>query len=168
MTDYYRNVTLPALREAKLQAAPRQLRQGLADDGRWLDDDKRAQAAGLGSRSVRASRTLVEYRARLAQVLDDRSHDARPRSPALQAWCARGRGQRHPALQAYLAAPEGLRAGTGAGLIVPPLMQHASAEEARAVTRGLFPVWVFCERRAFVAAARGAFARTLPRPRLHR
>ncbi len=105
MTDYYRNVTLPALREAKFKL-PRSLRQGLADDGRWLDDDKRAKLqAWLAERPSMA--TLAEYRQRLAQVLDERSHDAQATLAKLQAWCAEAEASGNQALQAFSARLKG-------------------------------------------------------------
>jgi stearoyl-CoA desaturase (delta-9 desaturase) len=62
MTDYYRNVTLPALREPSCKL-PRAAR-GLADGGRWLDDDKRARLqAWLAERPRMAQ--LAEFRAKL-------------------------------------------------------------------------------------------------------
>ena len=124
MTDYYRSVTLPALREkpaGTASALPRKLRKGLADDGRWLDDDKRASSCRRGWPSVRSMATLVEYRARLAQVLDERSHDAAGHAGEAAGVVQRGRGQRHPRAAGILRAAEGLRAGAGARLTAPEL-----------------------------------------------
>ncbi len=86
MTDYYRGVTLPTLR-ATNDKLPRPLRKALADGGRWLDDDKRARLqAWIAERPKMA--TLAQFRERLAQVLDDRSHDAQATLQRLHAWCA--------------------------------------------------------------------------------
>ncbi|OHE83527.1 MAG: aminotransferase [Lysobacterales bacterium RIFOXYD1_FULL_69_11] len=86
MTDYYRGVTLPTLR-ATDDKLPRPLRKALADGGRWLDDDKRARLqAWIAERPKMA--TLAQFRERLAQVLDDRSHDAQATLQRLHAWCA--------------------------------------------------------------------------------
>jgi len=105
MTDYYRSVTLPALREAKFKL-PRNLRQGLADDGRWLDDDKRAKLqAWLAERPKMA--TLAEFRQRLAQVLDDRSHDAQATLSKLHAWCTEAEASGIHALQQFSARLKG-------------------------------------------------------------
>ncbi|MBF6026042.1 DesA family fatty acid desaturase [Lysobacter niastensis] len=105
MTDYYRSVTLPALREAKFKL-PRQLRHGLADGGRWLDDDKRAKLqAWVAERPKMA--TLADFRARLAQVLDDRSHDAQATLARLQAWCNEAEASGIQALQAFSARLKG-------------------------------------------------------------
>ena len=68
-------------RRRKLRALlPRQLRKGLADDGRWLEAGRARAAAGLGRASARASRTLVEYPRAPGAVLDSaRQRRRRPR-----------------------------------------------------------------------------------------
>ncbi|MDI9238210.1 fatty acid desaturase [Lysobacter sp. LF1] len=105
MTDYYRSVTLPSLREAKLKL-PRKLRHGLADGGRWLDDDKRAKLqAWLAERPKMA--TLADFRQRLAQVLDDRSHDAQATLARLHAWCTEAEASGIQTLQAFSARMKG-------------------------------------------------------------
>jgi stearoyl-CoA desaturase (delta-9 desaturase) len=92
MTDYYRGVMLPALREeaASLQARagawPRKLRKALADNGRWLDEANRAKLDDYVARSPRLA-TLIEFRARLAAVLEERSQDAQTTLARLQEWC---------------------------------------------------------------------------------
>jgi stearoyl-CoA desaturase (delta-9 desaturase) len=112
MTDYYRSVTLPALREEKRSAAervralPRKLRKGLADGGRWLDDEKRARLQAWVAESPRMAQ-LADFRARLAQVLDDRSHDAQATLQKLHAWCAEAEASGSAALQAFSARLKG-------------------------------------------------------------
>jgi len=112
MTDYYRSVTLPALRDEKRQAAervralPRKLRKGLADGGRWLDDDKRARLQAWVDESPRMAQ-LADFRARLAQVLDDRSHDAQATLQKLHAWCAEAEASGIAALQTFSARLKG-------------------------------------------------------------
>jgi stearoyl-CoA desaturase (delta-9 desaturase) len=93
MTDYQRKVLTPALREeaaaagAKLRALlPRRLRKGLADDGRWLEPEARAELEAWVEQRPRIE-TLVEYRRRLAAVLEARSQNASDTLHALQAWC---------------------------------------------------------------------------------
>jgi len=99
MTDYYRKVTLPTLRESRARL-PRKLRKGLADGGRWLDDDKRARLqAWLDERPRMA--TLAEYRQRLQQVLDDRSNDAQTTLKKLHAWCAEAEASGIQSLQQF-------------------------------------------------------------------
>ena len=107
MTDYQRNVLKPALREeaaaagAKLRALlPRKLRKGMVDDGRWLKPDARAQLQAWIASKPRIQ-TLVEYRARLSEVLESRSHDAAEKLKRLQAWCAEAEASGVRALQEY-------------------------------------------------------------------
>ncbi len=105
MTDYYRKVTLPALR-ASDDKLPWKLRKGLADGGRWLDDAKRARLqAWLDERPKMA--TLAEYRQRLQQGLDDRSHDAQTTLAKLHAWCAEAEASGNQALQQFSARLKG-------------------------------------------------------------
>ena len=113
MTDYQRNVLTPALREeaaaagAKLRALlPRPLRKGIVDDGRWLNPDAREQLQAWVAQRPRI-RTLVEYRARLNQVLEARSHDASERLRQLQAWCHEAEASGIRVLQDYSARLKG-------------------------------------------------------------
>ena len=113
MTDYQRNVLKPALREeaaaagAKLRALlPRKLRKGMVDDGRWLKPDARAQLQAWIASKPRIQ-TLIEYRARLAEVLESRSHDAAEKLKRLQAWCAEAEASGVRALQDYAARLRG-------------------------------------------------------------
>ena len=107
MTDYQRNVIKPALREeaaaagAKLrQLLPRRMRHGLVDDGRWLKPDTREQLRAWVSQRPHIQ-ALVEHRARLAAVLEARSHDAAERLHQLQAWCQQAEASGIRALQDY-------------------------------------------------------------------
>ena len=105
MTDYYRRVTLPALRESDAKL-PRKLRRGLADGGRWLDADKRERLqAWLDERPQMA--TLAAYRQRLQQVLDERSHDAQETLSRLHAWCEEAEQSGIKALQQFSARLKG-------------------------------------------------------------
>ena len=107
MTDYQRKVLKPALREeaaaagAKLRALlPRKLRKGMVDDGRWLKPDARAQLQAWIASKPRIQ-TLVEYRARLADVLESRGADASEKLKRLQAWCAEAEASGVRALEEY-------------------------------------------------------------------
>ncbi|MGQ4660650.1 DesA family fatty acid desaturase [Lysobacter sp. F6437] len=105
MTDYYRKVTLPTLR-ASDDKLPRKLRKALADGGRWLDDAKRERLqAWLDERPKMA--TLAEYRQRLQQVLDDRSHDAQTTLKKLHAWCVEAEASGIHSLQQFSARLKG-------------------------------------------------------------
>ncbi|MGE4365827.1 DesA family fatty acid desaturase [Thermomonas sp.] len=113
MTDYQRNVLAPALREeaaaagAKLRALlPRKLRKAMADDGRWLQPDARAQLQAWVEARPRI-RGLLEQRRRLAEVLESRGHDAAERLRRLQAWCAEAEASGVRALQEYAARLRG-------------------------------------------------------------
>jgi stearoyl-CoA desaturase (delta-9 desaturase) len=107
MTDYQRNVLKPALRDeakaagAKLRSLlPRQLRKGIADDGRWLKPDAREQLQAFIEQRPRI-RTLIEHRARLAAVLEARGHDASAMLQNLQAWCREAEASGNRALQEF-------------------------------------------------------------------
>ncbi len=106
MTDFYRNVTLPALREDaahagdRMRALPRRLRKGLADGGRWLDEGARTRLQAWVEERPRMA-TLADFRHRLAQVLDDRSHDAQATLQRLHAWCLEAEASGIQALQAF-------------------------------------------------------------------
>ncbi|HEX5662266.1 MAG TPA: acyl-CoA desaturase, partial [Xanthomonadaceae bacterium] len=113
MTDYQRNVLTPALREeaaaagAKLRALlPRPLRKGIVDDGRWLNPEAREQLQTWVAQRPRI-RTLVEYRARLSEVLEARSNDAAERLRQLQAWCHEAEASGIRVLQEYSARLKG-------------------------------------------------------------
>ncbi|HEX5693067.1 MAG TPA: fatty acid desaturase [Arenimonas sp.] len=107
MTDYQRNVLKPALREeaaaagAKLRSLlPRQLRKGLADDGRWLKPEAREQMQAWVEQRPRI-RALIEYRAKLTAVLEARGNDAAATLHNLQAWCREAEASGIRALQEY-------------------------------------------------------------------
>ena len=113
MTDYQRNVLKPALREeasaagARLRALlPRKLRKGMVDDGRWLKPEAREQMRAWIADRPRIL-ALIEYRNRLAEVLESRSHDAAERLKHLQAWCAEAETSGVRALQDYAARLRG-------------------------------------------------------------
>ncbi|MGV1109409.1 DesA family fatty acid desaturase [Xanthomonas translucens] len=113
MTDYQRNVFTPALKEEAAQAGaklrqllPGRLRKGLVDDGRWLKPDALEQLQLWVAQRPRM-RTLVEHRARLAALLEARSHDANERLKQLQAWCHDAESSGIAALQAYAARLKG-------------------------------------------------------------
>lgn len=107
MTDYYRCVTLPALREEAGNAGkrmrallPRKLRKALANGGRWLDGDAQARLQAWIAERPRMA-TLAEHRQRLAQVLDERSHDAQATLSRLRAWCVEAEASGIHALQEF-------------------------------------------------------------------
>ena len=113
MTDYQRNVLKPALREeaaaagARLRSMlPRQLRKGMADDGRWLNPEARAHLEAWIDARPRIQ-ALIEHRRSLSDVLEARGHDAAERLHRLQAWCAEAEASGVRALQDYAARLRG-------------------------------------------------------------
>ena len=115
MTDYRRNVLMPALREearaagAKLRSLlPRRMRKALADDGRWLPPDAREQLQQWIEQRPRI-RSLVEYRRRLAAVLEARTTNVSEAVQNLQAWCREAEASGIRALQEYAARLKGYR-----------------------------------------------------------
>ena len=108
MTDFYRGVMLPALREeaAQARALPRKWRKALADNGRWLDAQSRERwQAWVTNRPKLA--TLVEYRARLNAVLEERQQDAATTLARLQEWCREAEASGIRALQDFAARLRG-------------------------------------------------------------
>ncbi len=113
MTDYQRNVFVPALKEEAAHAGaklrnllPRRMRKGLVNDGHWLKPDAREQLQQWVSQRPRIQ-LLVEHRKRLATLLEMRSHDAAERLRHLQAWCIEAERSGVRALQEYSARLKG-------------------------------------------------------------
>ena len=85
---------------------PRKLRKGIADDGRWLKPDARQQLQQWVAQRPRI-RTLVEHRARLAALLEARTHNASESLHNLQDWCREAEASGIRALQEYSARLKG-------------------------------------------------------------
>ncbi len=89
MTDYYRLVIVPTMREEASHAGdsirdvPRRLRRAMADGGRWLDHDKRAELEAVVEKRPKLQ-TVCDYRARLAALMEQRGADAALKG--LQQW----------------------------------------------------------------------------------
>lgn len=93
MTDYYKTVIKPTVREQstvegtrRFGAMPRRrLRRALANGGRWLDTTGKARLAMVVENRPRLKQ-IAEYRARLAALMEQRG---KPESTlaALQQWC---------------------------------------------------------------------------------
>ena len=110
MTDYFRVVTLPTLRE-ELQAAgdslrsvPRRLRRGLANGGHWLDETGRERIGQLLDKRPRL-RAVTEYRARLAALMELRGTEAS--LAALQQWVREAEASGIRALEEFSARLRG-------------------------------------------------------------
>jgi len=91
MTDYYRGVIVPTLRDEaqhageSLKAMPRRMRRALADGGRWLDHEGRERLqAALAKRPT--LRTVCDFRTRLAELMEQRG--AEQSLKGLQQWIA--------------------------------------------------------------------------------
>jgi stearoyl-CoA desaturase (delta-9 desaturase) len=92
MTDYYKNVIKPTVREQSDAERTRRfgamtrrrLRRALANGGRWLDKNGKSRLAAAVENRPRLQQ-INEYRARLAALMEQR----RPESAlaALQQWC---------------------------------------------------------------------------------
>ena len=91
MTDFYRGVIVPTLRDEaqhageSLKAMPRRMRRALADGGRWLDNEGRERLqAALAKRPT--LRVVCDFRARLAELMEQRG--AEQTLKGLQQWIA--------------------------------------------------------------------------------
>ena len=89
MTDYYRDVIVPTLRDEaqhagdNIKSIPRRMRRAMADGGRWLDGEGRDRMqAVLAKRPT--LKTVVEFRARLAALMEQRG--AEQALNGLQQW----------------------------------------------------------------------------------
>ncbi len=92
MTDYFRGVIAPTLREEAsnagngLAAIPRRLRRALGNGGRWLDNASRERMAALVEHRP-TLRTVCDFRARLATVLERGNGGAEAMLASLTEWC---------------------------------------------------------------------------------
>ena len=115
MTDYYRQVIVPTLREEaghagdNLRAVPKRLRRALADGGRWLDRDKRKQLEAVVEKRP-TLRVVCDYRARLAALMEQRGADAALKG--LQQWVREAEQSGIRALQDFAQHLKGYRIAT--------------------------------------------------------
>jgi stearoyl-CoA desaturase (delta-9 desaturase) len=92
MTHYFRTVIKPALAEEAQQARAsaarlgRRLRKALANDGQWLDPAQRERLAIWVHERPSMAR-VIEYRRRLAQIMERSGKRSEDMLNALQAWC---------------------------------------------------------------------------------
>ena len=106
MTDYFRGVISPTLREeaanagAKVKALPRALRKALANGGRWLDERSRERLQDeVKQRPLLAK--VCEFRARLATVLERGNGSGETMLANLQDWCREAEASGIRALQEF-------------------------------------------------------------------
>ena len=112
MTDYFKGVIAPTLREeaahagANLKALPRALRKALANGGRWLDERSRERLQEeVKQRPLLA--TVCDFRTRLAAVLERGNSGAEVMLSALQEWCREAEATGIRALQEFAARLRG-------------------------------------------------------------
>jgi stearoyl-CoA desaturase (delta-9 desaturase) len=92
MTDYYKTVIKPTVREQSNAEGTRRfgamtrrrLRRALANGGRWLDQNGKARLAAAVENRPRLQQ-ISEYRARLAALMEQRKPESA--LAALQQWC---------------------------------------------------------------------------------
>ena len=106
LTDYYKLVIKPTLREEastageRVRRVPRRMRRALADGGRWLDTEGHARLAAVIEKRP-TLRTVVEYRARLAALIEQRKPESALAS--LQQWIHEAEQSGNRMLAAYAA-----------------------------------------------------------------
>ncbi|MHB8309759.1 MAG: DesA family fatty acid desaturase [Metallibacterium sp.] len=106
LTDYYRQVIMPTLKDEAAQAServravPAKLRRALADGGRWLDGEGRQRMQTLIERRP-TLRTVIEFRARLVASLDQRVPEQALKN--LQQWVREAEASGIAVLQQYAA-----------------------------------------------------------------
>jgi stearoyl-CoA desaturase (delta-9 desaturase) len=108
MTQFFRNVMLPAAREESRRSrgnlAPPHLRRVLADGGCWLnDDDRRRINAWVDARPY--LRTLCNFRAKLALLMERR--DIGDEATGMAQWIREARDSDIGSLRAFAAELEG-------------------------------------------------------------
>ncbi|GIX36080.1 MAG: fatty acid desaturase [Lysobacteraceae bacterium] len=112
MTDYFRYVTLPTLREEasaagrSLRSVPRRLRKALADGGHWLDQDGRERFAQWLQDHPQLAQVL-DLRARLRAIHELSGRGAEAMLAALQQWCAEAEASGNRALKEFAARLKG-------------------------------------------------------------
>ena len=92
MSDYFRGVIAPTLREeaanagAGIKALPRKLRKALGNGGRWLDAASRERLTTF-TESHPQLRTVCEFRARLAALTERNGRNGEALLDSLKQWC---------------------------------------------------------------------------------
>jgi stearoyl-CoA desaturase (delta-9 desaturase) len=92
MKHYFRHVTVPTLSQElahageSLKALPGRMRRALANDGRWLDGHTREHLVQW-IRERPSLATVIEFRARLAGMLERGSASSEAMLESLKQWC---------------------------------------------------------------------------------
>ncbi|MEZ5462976.1 acyl-CoA desaturase [Dokdonella sp.] len=112
MTDYFRGVTAPTLRDEAARAGvsikelPRRMRKALSSGGRWLDSDARERLGSWVSQRP-AMVTVMEYRRRLHELMEGRNGEAM--LEGLKQWCREAEASGNRALQEFANRIKGYR-----------------------------------------------------------
>jgi stearoyl-CoA desaturase (delta-9 desaturase) len=112
MTDYFRGVIAPTLRDeaaqagANLKALPRALRKALANGGRWLDERSRERLQDVVKQRPLLA-TVCEFRTRLAGVLERGNSGTEAMLASLQDWCREAEASGIRTLQEFAARLRG-------------------------------------------------------------
>lgn len=92
MSDYFRGVIAPTLRDeagkagAGIKALPRKLRKALGNGGRWLDAASRERMTAFTDKHPQL-RTVCEFRARLAALMERNGRNADGMLEGIREWC---------------------------------------------------------------------------------
>lgn len=106
MTDYFRGVILPTLRneaehaEESLRALPRRLRKALVNGGRWLDGDSSSRLRAWIARRPELGK-VYEFRQRLRAVYERTGQNSDAMLAALRQWCAEAEASGNEALARF-------------------------------------------------------------------
>jgi stearoyl-CoA desaturase (Delta-9 desaturase) len=112
MSDYFRGVILPTLREEAQQAGdslrglPRRLRRGLVNGGRWLDGEHRERLGSFIAERPRLA-TVFEFRQRLREVYERTGQGSEAMLESLRQWCAEAEASGIRALEEFSARLKG-------------------------------------------------------------
>jgi stearoyl-CoA desaturase (delta-9 desaturase) len=110
MTDYYRNVIVPTLRDEaqhagdSIKSVPRRMRLALADGGRWLDSEGHDRLQAVLAKRPTLS-TVCEFRSRLAALMEQRG--AEQALKGLQQWIGEAEQSGIRSLQEFAARLKG-------------------------------------------------------------
>ncbi|RUL73654.1 DesA family fatty acid desaturase [Dyella choica] len=116
MTDYYRNVIVPTLRDEAqhagegIKSIPRRLRRALADGGRWLDGENRERMQDVLAKRPML-KTVCEFRNRLAELMEQRGADQALKG--LQQWIVEAEQSGIRALQEFAQRLKGYSVAAG-------------------------------------------------------
>jgi len=112
MSDYFRGVIVPTLRDEASQAGdslrrlPRRMRRALADGGRWLDNDHRERLGQWIEARPRLA-TVYQYRERLREVYGRTGQGSDAMLEGLRQWCAEAEASGIRALEEFSARLKG-------------------------------------------------------------